>query len=526
MKSVVMFALQRALPVVLLAATMGVATKSAVATDGRPRFALIITNQAYTGALTRLDKTHEDGKIVAEALKKLGFAVDHGRDLGRKEIIERFRQFGANLRRAHRPVGFFYFAGHGLARRRHGDNYLVPVDAKINRRADLSLAAVKLGDLIDGLPDENGATSFMAIDACRSVDIPGDERAVLGLSPVAEKSGLFISFSTSPGEVAVDANHFSKALAANLQRPNVPAYLAFRSVRRSVFAATDSQQFPWMRDGLLEEFYFNRKANDQVAEGGTPSTQTQIASVAPTVNVRKGRPTFRDSKCANCPEMVAVQQQSASKTRSLDATAQPPKTHSFAISRFEVTFDEWEACVRGRGCRPILSDNGWGRDSRPVINVSWYDAQNYVRWLSKETGKKYRLPTEEEWMFAARSGKDKDFEPEDGETWCRYANGNDYNYLFGLGCEDRNSRSTSPVGSYASNGFGLNDMSGNVWEWVDGCWDRSEKPDAAEQCPRVLKGGSWKSPRFSLKASARRRTAASHSSDAVGFRVARTLGPE
>jgi formylglycine-generating enzyme required for sulfatase activity len=127
----------------------------------------------------------------------------------------------------------------------------------------------------------------------------------------------------------------------------------------------------------------------------------------------------------------------------------------FAVSKFDVTFADWDACVSVGGC-PKAGDSNFGRDTRPVINVSWDDAQFYVAWLSKMTGKDYRLMTEAEWEYAARAGSTTAYYW-GGEIGKGNAN------CSGCGSEWDN-RQTSPVGSFKPNAFGLYDMAGNVWQ--------------------------------------------------------------
>jgi len=129
----------------------------------------------------------------------------------------------------------------------------------------------------------------------------------------------------------------------------------------------------------------------------------------------------------------------------------------FAISKFELTFDEWDACVEQGGCRAGARDWGWGRGGRPVINVTWHDAQDYVEWLSQETGQPYRLLTEAEWEYAAQ-GLDR------GEA--RSEAGVGHANCDGCGSEF-DAKKTAHVGSFQPNTFGLFDMQGNVWEWVE-----------------------------------------------------------
>ena len=154
---------------------------------------------------------------------------------------------------------------------------------------------------------------------------------------------------------------------------------------------------------------------------------------------------------------------------------------SFAISRNEVTFDQWDVCVEYGACRWV-PDEGWGRADRPVIGVTWHDAQAYVSWLRRETGGAYRLPTEAEWEYAARAGV------ETRTIWGNSVRRDQANWD-----GDR----TRPVGSYAPNGFGLNDMFGNVGEWVEDCWHDSYRGAPSDgsawvdsECSsRVFRGG-------------------------------------
>ncbi len=197
----------------------------------------------------------------------------------------------------------------------------------------------------------------------------------------------------------------------------------------------------------------------------------------------------------------------------------------FALSAFEVTFQEWDACVAAGGCGHWPDDEGWGRGPRPVINVSWQDARLYARWLSEETGASYRLPSESEWEYAARAG-----------TTTKYGWGDDIGSNRANcreGCGDHFDQ-TAPVGSFAPNAWGLHDMLGNVAEWVADCWNNSYRGAPsdgsawlADRCElSVVRGGSWGSYLHNFRAARRIFiTRYRDQSDNVGFRVARTLAP-
>ena len=245
--------------------------------------------------------------------------------------------------------------------------------------------------------------------------------------------------------------------------------------------------------------------------------------------------TFRD--CAGCPEMVVVpvgsfmMGSSEGEERRYDNEGPRHRVTiraRFAVGVHEVSFAEWVACALGGGCadrRP--ADQGWGGGSRPVINVSWEDAQQYVRWLSGETGEEYRLLSEAEWEYVARAGTQTVWYWGDDESeQCRYANGDDDDAPCADGHEN-----TAPVGSFQPNAFGLYDVLGNVWEWTEDCWNEtySGAPGdgsarrSGDCSSRVLRGGSWiVKPRF-LRSADRSGNPAGNRDNIIGFRVARTI---
>ena len=199
---------------------------------------------------------------------------------------------------------------------------------------------------------------------------------------------------------------------------------------------------------------------------------------------------------------------------------------SFALSKHEVTFDDWDTCVSDGGCNGYRPEGG--RGNKPVINVSWNDAQSFVAWLSEVTGDDYRLPTEAEWEYAARAGTSTAYSWGDkigvnrancGDTWPWWC-GDRWDY-------------TSPVGFFAPNGFGLHDMHGNVWEWVEDCWNGNYSGSPADgsawpsgNCgQRVMRGGCWNNYPGTLRSANREKRPTDDRDARAGFRVARTLTP-
>jgi formylglycine-generating enzyme required for sulfatase activity len=192
----------------------------------------------------------------------------------------------------------------------------------------------------------------------------------------------------------------------------------------------------------------------------------------------------------------------------------------FAMSKHEITFDDYDRFASATG-RRRPSDEGWGRGKRPVINVSWDDAVAYTRWLSEQTGHPYRLPTEAEWEFVARSGAISRYwwgnDPGQGNANC-----------FDCGGEWAG-RSTAPVGRFGASGFGMHDMAGNVREWVQDCYQGSYAGAPADGTAvelggcseRVARGGSFSSSSQALRSASRERYNAESRLDDLGFRVVR-----
>jgi formylglycine-generating enzyme required for sulfatase activity len=203
---------------------------------------------------------------------------------------------------------------------------------------------------------------------------------------------------------------------------------------------------------------------------------------------------------------------------------------AFAIGKYELTFDEYDVFVFATGARRP-GDMGWGRGQRPVINVSWLDAKAYVEWLSRTTGKQYRLPSEAEWEYAARAGANTRYWWGDDAPTRERANVRGY------------VDETTQAGEYPANPWGLYDMDGNVWEWVEDCWHASyegaprdgtawtgncdlEFDPYVQAVPdnRVARSHAWNSyPDGSTSRDDRSRPSADVRANFLGFRVARTL---
>lgn len=314
-------------------------------------------------------------------------------------------------------------------------------------------------------------------------------------------------------------------------KPEVRAYItACRKAQRKRFliacaAVVASLLTPIVVIQVRDEIAaLQRKAAVAAAESYTPASP--VLATGSAAGALQAGAVFRD--CKECPEMVVLPagtfqmgSPADEDSREKDEGPQHPvSVPGFAMGKFAVTFDQWQACVAGGGCRrnPKPDDLGWGRGRRPVLSVSWADAQDFVRWLSQRTGQDYRLPSEAEWEYAARAGTTTPY-------WTGPVIRTDQaNFNTGP-------QRTYPVGSYPPNAFGLFDMVGNVWQWVADCYepDYNGAPKdgsawTAQSClERDLRGGSWIDiPRY-LRSAQRYKLLYSVAGDSISFRVARTL---
>lgn len=245
-------------------------------------------------------------------------------------------------------------------------------------------------------------------------------------------------------------------------------------------------------------------------------------------------PAFRD--CAECPELVALHggafemgspDDEAGRRRD-EGPRRTVRLHAFAVGRFEVTEAQWAACVKARACT-VLEPMSGGSD-RPIAGVSWTETKTYLKWLSDQTGFRYRLPSETEWEYAARAGGADTFATGSTVTPDQAT----YRWRSAYGAAPRrlvNPVSAASVGSHAANRFGLFDTQGNLWEWVEDCY-----VDSYRQAPmnndarrdtrcftRAMRGGAWNSPPEDLRSASRQWQNRNYRSDSVGFRVARDI---
>jgi formylglycine-generating enzyme required for sulfatase activity len=299
----------------------------------------------------------------------------------------------------------------------------------------------------------------------------------------------------------------------------------------------------------------NRDGNDTGFRVARTLNETKTAAVAPPSKLPdvprvpvnplsatqeralKPKDTFKE--CTACPEMVVVPAGSfmmgspaeeSNRNNSEGPQHRVTFAKPFAVGRFSVTFDEWDACVRDGGCAHQPADeNNWGRDRRPVINISWDEAKGYVAWLSRKTGRNYRLLSEAEREYATRAGTTTTFWT--GRTISTTQANYNGNFTYGDGSRGDNRVMTLPVDKLAPNPWGLFQVHGNVWEWVADCWHANYAGaptdgsvwDGGDCAFHLIRGGSWWNSPRDLRAAARLGWSAGGRHSTIGFRVARTL---
>jgi formylglycine-generating enzyme required for sulfatase activity/serine/threonine protein kinase len=270
-----------------------------------------------------------------------------------------------------------------------------------------------------------------------------------------------------------------------------------------------------------------------------------VAGAMEAIDDRTLRPgkTFRD--CDACPSMVVVPAgsfwQGAEEDAPLALKMETPKrmvtiAEPFAVGVFEVTMAQWDQCVAEGACQTRPPDNGWGRDSRPAIMVSWNDTQEFTSWLSKKTGQAYSLPSESQWEYIARAGEESDWLGGNPARVCEYGNiaGSESGFRWQHEeCADPAAIETLPAGSFKANAFGVHDVVGNVAEWTLDCMNLSYLDAPADGSSwgrgicssRITRGGSWFTGSREIRLPARFNLKNGDRNDFTGFRVVRKVEP-
>jgi hypothetical protein len=487
------------------------------------RIALLVGNATYSDA--PLTNPPNDVKAVAQALKDVGFEVRTLTNAGDKQMSRAIRDFGQAAQGA--EVALFYYSGHGMQSR--GENYLIPVGAQIEHENDLPVEAVSANQVLRWIEEAAPKAAVVILDACRDNPVAVKSKsASKGLSRMDAPSGTLVAYATAPGTTASDEGYYAQSLAKHIKVPGLTLEDVFDRVGADVAKRTRNKQLPRVEDGLYEKVYFVPFTAPHPVSTPTLTRPTSViapsystadpAEAAYWAEVKKSEdPADYASYLANYPngryladanEYIERDRQAKAAREKLKedqawrqaqagdsqdsyvaylkaypsgryaplaklkhdklkpAVLEPEMVRipgkNYEIGKYEVTQAQW---------RSVMESNPsqfQGCDDCPVEKVSWNDTQDYLNKLNQMTGKQYRLPTEGEWKFACDGGRERGH--------C--------DNLDAIAKQDKKIpiNKIHPVGKKQANGYGLYDMTGNVWEWVQDCYDG----DCSE---RVLRGG-------------------------------------
>jgi len=511
----------------------GIAVVPAGAAAGTERTALVIGNAAYSEDIGPLKNPGNDATDMAATLRQLGFAVTLVRDANHQRMAEAVEAFSLQLRPG--SVGVFYYAGHGA--QVGGRNYLIPLGARITAEAVVPYQAVAAEEVLARMDaaGQGRSLNVMILDACRNAPFMRGWRSPLrGLAPMQATGGSLIAYATSPGAVAQDGTGrngtYTRHLLRFMTEPNLPVGLMFKQVRLAVEHETNGQQIPWELSSLRENFAFNPDAGGTVS----PPAVSPPAVVAPQRPAQPGTSggtqvavgeypqppaapkTLRNSIGMEFVRIEAGTFQMGSNDSEAFDYEKPVHTvrlmQPFYLGKHEVTQGQWQA-VMGNNPSKFTGDL-----NRPVEMVSWDDVQEFIRRLNaREGGATYRLPTEAEWEYAARAG-----------TTTRWSFGDDASQLGRYAWHEENAGGqTHPVGQLQPNPWGLYDMHGNVWEWVQDWYGEYASGTAVDPAGpssgsrRVFRGGSLLNTTRLCRSANRGFGAPGNRSVNLGFRLLR-----
>jgi len=570
------------------------------------RLALVMGNDRYTN-LPPLHNAVADARAVAKALEGLGFRVFEGEDLDYRAANRLHADFENAVAPGDTTFVFFSGHGIALGAENYllptdmdkpgaGEENLVRSEAH------------SVDGLIRRVQQKGAAASIFVIDACRDnpFEATGTKGigATKGLARIDAPTGVFVLFSAGIGQTALDRldakdsspnSVFTRTLVPLLEQPGLTHLAIAKRVQtevKALAATVHHAQQPAFYDQIDGEIVFKpapavAAPTQQVAVvappvatpagpcGGGATTVSLAARSAQPLSAAEEcmlKPPNAFKECDKCPEMVVVPAGAFSMGTRQGLPGNEPDewpehtvtfAHPFAVGKFEVTVDQFAAFVTETGyatgptCDVFTdfkyqerSDRSWRNPgfaqsgNHPVVCLSWDDARAFVNWLTKKTGREYRLPTEAEWEYAARAlttpvWHSRWFFGDDAREMCRYGNAADETtkrVVFGshggtiFPCNDGYAN-TAPVGTFLPNPFGLYDMHGNAMEWVEDCYHETYAGAPSDgtawltgECGRrVLRGGSWFDAPGNARAAYRHWSKASDRSNGLGFRVARSL---
>ncbi len=539
------------------------------------RVALVIGNSAYSEG--PLKNPVNDARLMERTLRELGFVVVRLENANFQRMQRAVGAFGSQARGA--DVALIFFAGHGM--QADGENYLIPVGARIDKEADLAAEAVTSSALLRQVESSGAKVSLVVLDACRNNPFQAKTRSsTRGLARIEVPTGSIVAYAAQSNAVADDGDGnnglYTGHLARFLRQPGLDIKQVFEQTAIAVERDSKGRQRPREDIGLRGSFALNGKGVAQATEfaakadalpDGHPDDEREAYEKARQVGSADGFERFlaefpngafsqnarmvllalqpetsrsgsgfdvalthagqaaaklAQRDCPECPLMLAVAGGSFSMGSPNSETGRGDDEgpqRRVTVAAFHMGKTE----VTQREWKAVMgsSPSQYERcgDNCPVESVSWNDAQAYVKRLSEKTGKTYALPSEAQWEYACRAGQNTRF--------CGVGDPDAYAWHDG-----NSNRDIHPVGEKLPNPWGLHDLSGNVWEWTQDCANGNFQGApidgrawlSGDCTQRISKGGSAADSKEYLRAAARDADALTKRYNFLGLRVVRT-GP-
>lgn len=497
------------------------------------RIALVIGNTAYKN-IEILPNAINDAKDIAKTLEALQFKVILKTNLNRKQMGKALDEFEKTLSKD--TVALFYYAGHAVQIGKK--NYLLPLEASINSPNKVHFESMEVDRVLSTMGFAQSKVNIIILDACRNNPFQKYKgfQDSSGLADMKAPEGFLIVHSTTPGKKSVEGTGknglFTKYLKKNMLIPyhNILSILA--KTRKEVINESKTlgyKQVPWETSSLLPPFFcFNHCPAEQNSSNSLKKLPPPNRPDPPPPPI----PPFKQPQSSIKLEMIEVAggvftmgcNSLICEGNDDEKPAHKVVIAPFYMGKYEVTFAEWDACVKAKACSH-KPDNDWGRKTHPVSGINWNDTQNFIKWLNSVTGKIYRLPTEAEWEYVASS--------KTNYPWGKSIDANRANCD---GCGSQwDKKSTAPVGSFPAY-RGLYDLYGNVAEWIQDCYhftyDKAPKDGTAwiincaknsnNQIWGILRGGSWWDQQNIVRLTRRHINVRARGPSMYGFRIARS----
>lgn len=505
------------------------------------RLALVVGNDQYQ-SISKLRNAVADAQTMGEAFRKAGYQVTVVTNVDLRVLKDELRAFRRRVRGGDEVV--LYFSGHGV--QLGAENFLLPVDVRSDTEDQVRDDGLALSAVLADLRTAKPGFTLAIIDACRDnpFEKAGKSIGGRGLGRPPSATGEMVLFAAGEGQQALDRlgpndpvrnGLFTRVFVNEMQRPGLSIDQTLRNVRVEVNRLAQTvrhEQVPALYDQVLGTYYFYPPGVSLPSLGQTagvaservrpvPPQSTPQAAQTPSwpPRTQSGGSLLKD--CADCPELVVIPagrfMMGGIEGYADGMPLHPVNIKQFAIGKTEVTQAQWQTVMGSnpsefKNCGPTC----------PVDRVSWKDIQQYIQKLNAKTGQSYRLPSEAEWEYAARAGTRTAF------WWGDTISTEQANYK----AKDLFRKATVPVNSFNANPFGLHNVHGNVWEWVEDCWhdnyngapsDGSAWTTNCIDNDRVLRGGSYDTGPPWLSSYFRGWRTSNDRRKNAGFRLARSL---